>query len=119
MALKRDKYDKAASELVRAINRHTCQKCGIQGRMEAAHIFGRRHARTRYDMDNLTCLCHSCHRYFTENPVFFFDWLIEYFGEEYIDQLRLKAWKVKKWKKGERDLIYKEMRLKLKQLETV
>jgi len=87
--------------------------------MECAHIFGRRHAATRHDLNNTLCLCHSCHRYFTENPVFFTDWLQEHIGEDKLDSLRVKAWKAHKWKAGEKDLIYKEMKLELKKLETV
>jgi 5-methylcytosine-specific restriction endonuclease McrA len=106
--LKRDKYDKVVSDLVRAINHHTCEKCGKTGRMEAAHIFGRRHAGTRYDLANLLCLCHSCHRKYTENPVDFTRWLEDYIGTEAIDNLRLKAWKVHKWKAGEKEAMYKK-----------
>lgn len=118
--MKRDKYDKVVSDLVRLQNRHTCEHCKkVQERAECAHIFGRRHANTRYDLDNLLCLCHRCHRYFTENPVFFFDWLNIYIGEEKLDRLRLKAWSVKKWKKGEKEDLYQQHRKKLKEVENL
>lgn len=126
MALKRDKFDKVVSDLIRVMNRYKCEHCGLQGgptaddrRMECAHIFGRRNASTRYDLNNVLCLCHSCHRQFTENPIEFTKWLEYYMGTDKLDRLRLKANQVKKWLKGEKDLIYKEYRLKLKKLETV
>ena len=106
--MKRDKHDKAASDLVRAINKNTCQHCRqVKERTECAHIFGRRHQATRYDLDNLLCLCHSCHRRFTENPVDFTRWLTEYMGKEKLDALMVKAWSVKKWAAGEKEELYK------------
>lgn len=40
----------------------TCERCGIRsGRFEAAHIIGRRFAKTRTDERNGWCLCPSCH----------------------------------------------------------
>ena len=117
MSIKRDKYDKAASDLIRALHNHTCEHCGKQGRMEAAHIFGRRHQSTRYDMDNLLCLCNGCHRNFTENPVVFTDWLYQYKGRDHVNKICKRAWTVKKWVKGEKDDLLCDMRMKLKEIE--
>jgi len=62
--------------------------CGISGRMEAAHVVGRRHRTTRWgiDIDIILdindrnhlihtdnydlcghCLCHSCHQHYDEH----------------------------------------------------
>ena len=115
--MKRDKYDKVVSDLTRHINAYVCETCGkIDGKMECAHIFGRRHQSVRYDLDNTLCLCHSCHRKWTENPVDFTRWLEEYMGIEKLDALRLKAWQVKKWKAGEKEAMYQELKERLKRI---
>ena len=123
--MKRDKYDSVTSDLVRALAGYVCEHCKIEGKkgadgpqMQAAHIVGRRNAGTRYDLDNILCLCSSCHRYFTERPLEFTDWLVEYKGREAVDAIKLKGWKVHKWKAWEKEALYKSYRLRLKELES-
>lgn len=74
-SIKRSAADIEFSLAVRESARHTCESCGKVGRCEAAHLFGRRAAVTRWDMLNACCLCHSCHRRFTEMPKEFTDWV--------------------------------------------
>ena len=121
--MRRDKYDMVTSDLVRAINKYTCEKCRRVGKkgadglqMQAAHIVGRRNAGTRYDLNNILCLCSSCHRHFTENPLEFSAWLYEYMGEDKVIEIRAKGWRVHKWKAGEKEELYKEMKRKLAEI---
>ena len=123
--IKRDKYDRVTSDLVRALRGYTCEKCGLVGKkgadgpqMHAAHIVGRRNAGTRYDLDNILCLCAYHHSYFTERPVEFTDWLREYMGEEKVDAIKLKGWQVHKWKAKEKEALYQDYRKRLKAIET-
>ena len=91
MAIKRDQADKWFSDVVRAKAGWTCEHCGkTDSRMECAHIYGRRLKSVRWSLDNAVCLCHWCHRDFTENPLKFVDWLNQYFGEGHMDLLREK-----------------------------
>jgi len=116
--MKRDKYDIVFSRLIRAMAGDQCEKCGRrEGQLECAHIFGRRSKSTRWDLDNALCLCHSCHRHTTENPVLFFDWLRVYIGDDKLDELRLRAHSVKKWTQEEKDLMYKDLKERLKTYE--
>ena len=122
--MKRDKYDNVFSKLVRRLAGFRCEKCGKQypsnsQGLHCSHHFSRRNKATRWDLDNAAALCYSCHQWFGENPVAAYDWLKSYIGEEKLDQLRLKANSVKKWTPEDKDLLYKEMRLKLEELETV
>lgn len=45
---------------------YTCQKCGDRGcHLNAHHIFSwKTHPELRYELSNLICLCHKCHKAF-------------------------------------------------------
>ena len=74
-----NKLDLLWGSIVKATKGHRCEMCGISGRMEAAHVVGRRHRATRwgsklvgdgkpnaYDLCG-HCLCHSCHQMYDEH----------------------------------------------------
>ena len=71
----RNKLDKIVSEIVRAKGK--CQNCGGTNSLQAAHIFSRTYNNTRWDLDNVLCLCASCHFYFHKNPLEFSHWVGE------------------------------------------
>lgn len=73
--IKRTTADAMFSDAVRLAAGNTCERCKRVGRMECAHLFGRRIAVLRWDTLNALCLCHTCHREFTENPKTFTDWV--------------------------------------------
>ena len=85
--IKREACDKWFSDVVRRKANSTCEHCGIQGRMECAHIYGRSNKAVRWSMDNAVSLCHYCHRTFTGNPVDFHLWLLDYLGQGHMDIL--------------------------------
>ena len=70
--------DKALSTAIREAHDWTCQKCGIVSAhgqatggdrgMQCSHFIGRKHKSTRYDTDNVLCLCASCHAKVEEDP---------------------------------------------------
>ena len=68
-----------------------CLHCHKQGRLECCHIFGRRNKRLRWAMSNAVSMCHYCHRYMTEQPIIFHEWLREMYGDERMDKLRLTS----------------------------
>jgi hypothetical protein len=88
--LKRETCDIHFSKAVR-LRDGACVRCGAADRLEAMHIFGRRNKAVRWSMDNALAGCHGCHRYFTENPVAFHDFLREYCGEGHMTILREKS----------------------------
>lgn len=89
--IKREACDKWFSDVVREKANYTCEHCKkTDSRMECAHIYGRRLKSVRWSLDNAVCLCHWCHRDFTENPLKFTDWLNQYFGEGHMEILREK-----------------------------
>lgn len=90
MAVKRDQADIWFSKCVRARD-GKCLYTGQQTALECAHIVGRRNKAVRWDMMNAVTLTHSAHRYFTENPIAFHDWLQMTLGHGHLDILREKS----------------------------
>ena len=85
--------------------------------MECCHIFGRAAKSVRWSLDNAVCMCHSCHRKYTENPLEFTDWLETYLGKGHLEILREK-WNVKmQTNKALRSEISKHYREEFKKME--
>ena len=81
------------SIVVRARAGYRCQRCHkTDGRMECAHIFGRRYAATRTDEANAWCLCSGCHRFLTENPLEHVEFAHATVGRDRFLALRDKAY---------------------------
>lgn len=77
----RNKLDKICSEITRGKGK--CQRCGKRQNLQTAHIFGRTYNNTRWDLDNLLCLCPDCHINFAHKcPILFTEWVRKYLGEE-------------------------------------
>ena len=89
MKIKRNKLDEIFSNVVREAYNWTCQCCGkesikgVNGMMDAAHNFSRRHKFTRYDPRNVVCLCRSCHMRMTADPDEHVTFMKKHFGENY------------------------------------
>jgi hypothetical protein len=111
MAVKRDKYDRIFSDIVRERADHTCEHCGkYEGKTQSchcAHIHGRASRATRWCADNVICLCASCHFNFGTHPTEFTNWLREYLGQGYLDVLSERAHSIKKWTKHDKEEMYK------------
>ena len=112
MAVKRDKYDRIFSKLVRERVDWTCEHCGKyvpEGERQAfhcAHIHGRKSRATRWDANNALGLCASCHYHFTDHPDDFSRWCRKYLGDGYMDMLSEKAHSIRKWTKAEKEEMY-------------
>jgi hypothetical protein len=116
MAIKRDAADIVFSKVVRARDGE-CLYCGKRETLECAHIYGRRAVVTRWDMMNAVTLCHHHHRYFTENPLAFHDWLLEEVGEVHMAILREKRNGILKGTQDVRREVAKHYRQELLKLE--
>lgn len=75
--IRRDRLDKIFSDLVRERAGWRCEYSGTgpDSHLECAHIYGRRKKSVRWHPLNAVCLSHAMHRYFTENPMAFANWL--------------------------------------------
>jgi hypothetical protein len=119
MSIRRDPADIAFSQAVRMSRGFICEHCNKgDGRTELAHIYGRRFKSVRWDTLNGLCLCHTCHRQFTENPLDFTSWLREYVGQGYLDILNEKRNRIFKTTKAIRADIAKHYRNEIKLMES-
>ena len=122
MAIKRDASDKWFSDCVRHAAGYQCEHChkpfpGLVQGFECCHIYGRKNKSTRWCADNAVGLCGGCHRYFTENPVAFTNWLTECRGEGAMELLREKANMVFKTNKAIRKEISAHYRAEFRRME--
>ena len=116
--IRRCPADSAFSTAVRMSRNHTCEHCQrTDGKMEAAHIYGRANKSVRWDTMNILCLCFRCHLQFTANPLDFEDWLRSYFGDGYLEILNEKRHRIQKDTKAYRAEIAKHYRAEIKLLE--
>lgn len=104
-----DALDIAWSKAVRA--KGYCEHCGKileQKKLQAHHIFSRRHYSTRWDIDNSVCLCYGCHIEWAHKDVMeFAEWVEGYKGKELIEHLRLKAHALKQFNSYEKKELLK------------
>ena len=69
------KLDKAFADYVKARDKRTCQWCGNSPqRPQCAHIYPRRHVRTRWEDYNAITLCAYCHRQWHSDPLAASEW---------------------------------------------
>ena len=79
------RLDRACSDIVRS--RGKCERCGSVDTLQCCHIFSRTYRNLRWDLDNLLCMCASCHFFCHKNPLSFSDFVERKLGKDKIDQL--------------------------------
>jgi len=118
MSIKRCPADAAFSDAVRLSRNYTCEHCQkSDGRMEAAHIYGRANKSVRWDTMNILCLCHTCHRRFTENPLDFETWLKRKVGQGILNLLNEQRQRIQKTTVAYRKEVAAHYRKQIKLLE--
>lgn len=121
MRIKLDAADIWFSKFVRLLAME-CRRChsvvslndkGDPITHQASHFQGRAKEATRYDPENVDCLCGGCHQYFTANPFEHVEWQISVKGKNVVDAIVLRSNGYKKkdrkleamiWKKAYEDL---------------
>ena len=92
---KKRKLDRLWSTLVKERANHKCEYCGKTTHLNSHHIFSRNNHSVRWDLENGVCLCPSHHVLgnFSAHkaPIEFSEWLKETRGEEWFNNLRVKA----------------------------
>jgi len=93
-SMKRTSLDALISDLVRERADWTCERCSRQfperrGRdIHCSHFYGRKYHSTRYDPDNVFCLCASCHSQLQDAPAEHAAWVRSQLGDIRYDELR-------------------------------
>jgi hypothetical protein len=118
------KLDIAWSKLVKLKAGMKCQieNCKHRPTLNSHHIFSRKNASTRWDLENGICLCVGHHTMSSKfsahgNPIAFTYWLEERMGSDWIDELSFKAHSTKKWTASEKEELLKELTDEIKEYE--
>lgn len=99
MKIKIDLADAAFSRFIR-LRDGECKRChspvkyndkGWPITHQASHFQGRRKEGTRFDPENVDCLCGGCHQYFTANPYEHTQWQIATKGQQAVDMIVLRS----------------------------
>lgn len=95
------KLDEMWSNLVKIRDEGRCVKCGKTSYLNSHHIFSRSKKSTRWYLPNGITLCSGCHVLSStfsahKTPAEFIEWIKELKGEEWYNELRLKANTVEK-----------------------
>ena len=115
------KLDIAWSRLVKLRANMKCEieNCTHKPTLNSHHIFSRKNASTRWDLENGLCLCIGHHTMSSKfsahgNPIAFTYWLEERKGRDFIDELSVKAHSTKKWAKFEKEELLIELNNEIK-----
>ena len=115
MRIKVDRLDKLFSELIRRRAFPNCEYCGKKVNrwedLQCSHFIGRRKRSTRYDSDNASGVCFSCHMYLGEHPYEHTEFFKKRLGSEKLDCLIIKGNQIVKI---DREKIEAELKEKLK-----
>lgn len=94
MKIKLDKLDILFSRYIRLRADGVCEYCGRYvgyARLQVSHFHGRRKASVRYDEENCSCVCFSCHMYLGENPFAHTEFFRKRLGSERFEMLNIRA----------------------------
>jgi hypothetical protein len=114
--MKITKEDRITSDYIRLKAGFKCARCGAyhpdcRG-LHASHYMGRINQATRYEEDNLDCLCYGCHSYLEERKqTEYRDFKIKQLGEMRVEEIEFKSRGVKKWKVGEKEAIIEKYKI--------
>lgn len=97
--IKRDPADDAFSKYVRLLAME-CRRCHSPVKLnnkgdpishQASHFQGRGSEATRFDLENVDCLCAGCHARFTAYPSEHVVWQVKTKGQNVIDAIVLRS----------------------------
>lgn len=97
--IKLDPADTAFSQYIR-LRDMECRRCHSPVQLnskgdpithQASHFAGRGKESTRFDPENVDCLCGGCHQYFTANPGEHYMWQVKQKGQQTVDMIILRS----------------------------
>ncbi len=116
--IKRDKWDRVFSDLIRERADWTCQRCGVRHEpptraLHCAHLFTRRARSTRTHPDAAIAACYGCHQYLDSHPEDKERLARQVLGDTGYDRVRALFHKVRKRKPDEKAEMYAHYRSEL------
>lgn len=89
-----DKMDDIARDACRSRGRcenPTCKFKSLNYVLQWAHIVSRSYHATRWDANNCLCLCAGCHKYFTDRPLEWEEFIVGMIGASMLLEIKRKA----------------------------
>lgn len=113
-----DQLDDAWSLLVKIKAGFKCEKCPKTTHLNSHHVFGRTNHATRWYIPNGCCLCAGCHvlnnNSAHKDSLSFTEWIKNKRGEEWYNEVMMKAHSTSHYSKFEKELILKELQEEIK-----
>ena len=126
MAVKRDFLDAAVSDLCREMYDWTCCRCerpfpDRKGRdIHCSHFLSRGSGNsTRYSLDNVFCLCASCHKTVGDDPAEHTALAKRILGDERFDRLMERKHKIVKYTREEKKQMARHYRKERARIEVM
>ena len=116
MKIKLDPLDILFSKLVRLRANGICEYCGKPG-SQTSHFHSRRKKSTRWDLDNASWACFTCHIYLGEHPNKHYEFFKKRLGTERFEELNIRAEMLVKYSKSDKEKIKADLKEKVKLLE--
>lgn len=122
MNIKIDNADKWFSKYIR-LRDGECRRChspvqfnskGDPITHQASHFQGRGKEATRFDLENVDCLCGGCHSFFTAYPFEHVQWQIKTKGKQAVDAIILRSNTYLKKDRKMQEMIWKQAYTDLK-----
>ena len=112
------KVDKIFSKYIRLRDKY-CVLCGSPENGNCGHLFSRRHYSTRWDDGNCFQQCYPCNFKHNLQPSHYYNWYIEKFGKEKLDELHSKHQQTKKYTNVDLEELYEEIKERYEELEKI
>lgn len=107
------KLDTAWSKLVKLKAGNKCAVCSSENALNSHHIYSRAKMSLRWSIENGICLCvgHHIGAKFSahKTPVDFNDWMVDHFGNDFMDGLKLMAHTQSNLHEFEKQYLLKEL----------
>ena len=116
MRVHRDSLDILFSRLIRLLADGNCEYCGRIG-TQTSHFHSRRKRSVRVDLDNASWVCFSCHLYLGEHPNKHYEFFKKRLGSERFEALNIRAEKIIKYSKEDKEKVKATLKEKIKLLE--
>ena len=90
--MKLNPADVAFANYIKTLAGYTCEYCGSsQGQMQAHHHQRRKKLITRYDEENIVCLCAGCHLDFHAHPNKDVAFFTQKLGSDHYEKLCIRS----------------------------
>jgi hypothetical protein len=91
----------------------TCGRAASGRSLHAGHWISRRYVATAYMEENVHAQCAGCNKYGNGEPQKYREFLIDFRGQDVVDELEATYKQIKKWKPHELEELYNDYKIML------